>query len=186
VKSKDGKQTGEFGFWLSQSLGENSQYSVYYDHADKQEDSNVAVVKGFYGQQVANKNRLTDIDVMVINNENDEVILLIEIEETEMSPKKLLGDVFATLMCNRFAVRKGSEQRYFSISPKTRLIVTGVLSSLGSGQEKIKNIIVPRLRQFDIPDDAIQADNIKFVIGEDISEMIKELKSETKSYLEID
>lgn len=185
MKSKDGKRTGEFGLWLTRYLGRDSQYSVFYDHGIKQEAPNVAAIKGFYGHKVANRNRLADIDVIVVNNDNDEVILLIEIEESEMPPKKLLGDVFATLMCNRFAVRIENEQKYFTLSPESRLIVAGVVTNLGDGRDKIRNTITPRLRQFDVPDDTIQIDKIKFVFGEDISETIEELKSEMRNVFEM-
>jgi len=185
VKTKDGKSTGEFGNWLDQYLGLNSQYSVYYDHGEKDKYPNVVAVKGIYGQKVSNKNRLVDTDVMVVNNEKNRVILLIEIEESEMSPKKLLGDIFATLMCNQFAVRIGDEQKYFRVSPKTRLIVAGVMQNRGDGQEKIYKTITPRLREFDVPGDAIQIDKINVVLGEDIMEIQEKLKKEMRNFFDL-
>jgi hypothetical protein len=158
-----------------------SQYSIYYDHGNKQEYPNVAEIKGFYAQQVTNKNRLVDTDVMVVNNDNNRVILLLEIEESEMSPKKLLGDVFATSMFNQFAVRIENEQKYFSVDSRTRLIVAGVVQNPGDGQDKIRKTITPRLQQFDVPGDTIQIDKIKFVFGEDMTETLEKLKSETKN-----
>jgi hypothetical protein len=185
VESKVGKRTGEFGQWLTQSLEKDSQYSVYYDHGDKQRNSNVASIKGFYGHEitdeVSNKNRLADIDVIVVNNDNNEALLLIEIEEGEMQPKKLLGDVLAILMCNRLAVRIKNKQRYFGISSKTQLIIAGLVSNRGNGQDKIRNIITPRLRQFDVPGDTVQVDKIKFVLGGNISETIEKLENEMKN-----
>ena len=186
MKPKDGIRTGEFGFWLTEYLSRNSQYSVFYDHGIKQEAPNVAVIKGFYGHQVTNKNRLADFDVMIVNNDNDEAMLLVEIEESEMQPKKLLGDVFAALMCNRFAVRIENEQKYFGLSSKTQFIVAGVVPNRGDGKYKIRNIIKPRLQQFDVPDDSIQIDKVKFVFGEDISETIEELKNEIKNIFPMD
>jgi len=115
---KHGKMTEEFGIWLSQYLKTNKEYSVFYDHGNPQENSNVAVIKGFFGDKVTNRNRLTDIDVMVVNNKK-EVVLLIEIEESEMSPKKLLGDIFSIVMCNQFAVRTENKNKYFGLSSKT-------------------------------------------------------------------
>ena len=181
MKSKDGEKTGEFGLWLRRYLKENDQYSVYYDHGDKAQDPNVATIKGFFGQQVTRRNRLADLDVMIVDNDRDEVVLLIEIEETESPPKKLLGDVFAMLMCNQIAVKIETEQRYFSLSPQTQLIVAGTVSSRGAGREKIRNTIAPRLQQFDVPSDSIQIDQIKFVFGEDVFEVIEELKNEVRS-----
>jgi len=178
VQSKDGIRTGEFGLWLARYLDKNSQYSIYYDHGDRQGDPNVAAIKGFYGQTVTNKNRLVDTDVIVVNNDNNSIVLLIEIEETEMSPKKLLGDVFATLMCNRFALKVKNKQKYFRASPNTKLIVAGVVQKLGDGQDKIENTITTRLQQFVVPGDAIQIDKITFVFGEDISGMLEKLERE--------
>ena len=86
MKSKAGKRTEEFGLWLTQNLRMSEQYSVLYDHGDKQENLSVAAIKGFFGDKVTNSNRLTDVDVLVANN--NEVILLIEIEENEMSAEK--------------------------------------------------------------------------------------------------
>ena len=94
MNNKHGKSTGKFGSWLNDYLGSDSFYTVYYDHGIKTDDPNVAAIKGFFGDQVNNKNRLADIDVMVANIDK-EIILLIEIEESEMSPKKLLGDIFS-------------------------------------------------------------------------------------------
>lgn len=176
----NGKKTEEFGLWLTQYLKTNSRYSVFYDHGNQQEDSAVVVIKGFFGEKVTNRNRLADVDVIVVNNDN-EVILLIEIEESRMSPKKLLGDIFTSVMCNRFAVRIENENRYFDLSSKTRLIIAGLVPNQGNEQNIIRDTIVPRLQKFHFPNDSLQIDNIKIVTGKDISETFEELKSEVKS-----
>ncbi len=185
MKTKGGKNTGEFGLWLSQQLESESQISVFYDHGDRQEDSNVVAIKGFYGEQASNKNRLADIDVMVVNCETKEAILLIEIEESTMEPKKLLGDILAILMCNRFAVKIENEQKYFDVSPQTRLIVAGIVSSKGAGQDKIKQTIIPRLEQFYLPNDSIQMDKIELVYEDDISQIVIKLKRKIQSIFPI-
>jgi hypothetical protein len=177
---KKGKKTEEFGLWLTQYLKMNSQYSVFYDHGNQQEDSTVVVIKGFFGDKVANKNRLADVDVMVVNNDN-EVILLIEIEESKMPPKKLLGDIFTVVMCNRFAVRIEKENRHFDVSSKTHLIIAGVVPNQGNERNKIRDIIIPRLQNFHVPNDALQIDKIKIVHEKNISETLEELKNEVKS-----
>ena len=179
MKSKNGKYTELFGEWLTESLG-NSRYTVYYDQGDKQKEPMVAAIKGFLGKKVTNVNRLADNDVMVVNDKN-EIILLIEIEEVKMSPKKLLGDIFTIEMCNRFAVRINKENKYFDVSSKTRLIVAGVVPNTGSGQKKIRDIILPRLKNFSVPSDAVKTDQINIITGRDISETIDQLKGEMKS-----
>jgi hypothetical protein len=182
VRPKDGKKTGEFGLWLTRNIRMNSQYCVYYDHGNKQEDPMVVTVaiKGFFGEKITNTNRLADVDVMVVNNDN-EVILLIEIEESKISPKKLLGDIFTAVMCNRFAVRIEKENKYFDVSSKTRLIIAGVVPNQENEQNKIRDTIIPRLQKLHILNDALQIDKIKIVTGKDISETLEKLKNEVKS-----
>ncbi|MBC8235578.1 hypothetical protein H8E77_39025, partial [bacterium] len=119
MKPKAGEQTGRFGCWLTQYLKGSPQYYkhlVYYDHGKRDSKPNVAAIKGFFGDEVSNKNRLADVDLMVAKP-NKDIMLLVEIEERESSPKKILGDVLAILMCNRFAVKLNGEQHYFRITP---------------------------------------------------------------------
>ena len=174
-----GKWTKEFGSWLAQYLVTSNLYSVYYDHGDKPKNPSVVAVKGFFGDEVRNGNRLADVDVLVASN--NDAILLVEIEESEMPPKKLLGDIFAVAMCNRFAVRINSDNRYFDISSKTHLIVAGLVPNQDGEHNKITDIIMPRLQNFVLPTNAIQINRIKIVTGKDISETLERLKAETKS-----
>jgi len=176
LRMKHGKITQEFGLWLSEYLKTNKEYSVFYDHGNPQENSNVAVIKGFFGDKVNNRNRLTDIDAIVVNN-NKEIVLLIEIEESEMSPKKLVGDIFSMVMCNQFAVRIENENKYFSLSSKTCAIIAGI--ALDRGNEL--TIIKPRLQEFQVPIDGLQLDKIKIVTKPDILKTLEELKNQVRS-----
>ncbi|MBN1454089.1 MAG: hypothetical protein JW963_23940, partial [Anaerolineales bacterium] len=185
MESKHGKHTGEFGRWLTdyfRSIDPLQKYSVFYDHGNKEKELNVSAIKGFYssdqGHQVTNINRLADIDVMVVDN--NKVLLLIEIEESGMPPKKILGDIFGALFCNEFAVRKDSEQVYFTPNRETRLVVAGITPSQGGGQGKIETVIMPRVQQFSIPGDTIQTKNVNIIFGGNISEMLDKLKIEIK------
>jgi hypothetical protein len=176
---KHGELTKGFGLWLTQLLEANNQYSVYYDHGNQEAESNVVIIKGFLGEKVTNANRLTDVDIMVVNNR--EVVLLIEIEEGTMSPKKLLGDIFSTVMCNKFAVRIENENRYFDLAAETRLIIAGVTPDQGDGLSKIEDTVMPHLRKFGFPNDALQSDKIKIVAKTDILKTLVELKNEVRS-----
>ena len=181
---KHGKMTEQFGLWLKKHLETNKKYSVFYDHGSPLEDPSVVVIKGFYGDKVTNRNRLADVDVMVANTDQ-EVVLLIEIEESEMSPKKLLGDIFSTVMCNKFAVRPENENEYFGVSPKTVLIIAGVVPNQGDQEEeldKIRNIIMPRLQKFSTPKGSLQIDNIKIVTDKDILKTLEKLEKEVTSF----
>jgi hypothetical protein len=184
---KHGKMTEQFGLWFTQYLQTKDQFSVFYDHGNPQEDSSVVVIKGFFGEKVTNRNRLTDADVMVVNNDR-EVVLLIEIEESRMSPKKLLGDIFSTVICNQFAVRKENQNEYFRLSTKTVLIIAGIVPNPGDQEDeldKIRNIVMPRLQKVGTPKDMLQIGNIRIVTDKDISKTLERLKKEVTSIFEI-
>jgi hypothetical protein len=175
---KDGVATGEFGRWLADEITKCSRcqgYLVYYDHGEPSEDPRVAAVKGFYGETVTNENRLADVDAIVAKPDG-ELIAVIEIEERPLVPKKLLGDVFTLLMCNRFAVREGDGQRYFEVGEETELIVAGVVSAKGKGLEKVRNVIEPRLSGFEGPEDGIRLEKVILVVEAELGLVIQALK----------
>jgi len=178
MKSIDGEYTGDFGLWLARYLKGSSQFSVYHDHGKRQEDPTVAAIKGFWGHEVSNRNRLTDIDVMVVNKASNEVVLLIEIEESQMPPKKLLGDIFAAIMCNHFAVRIENKNRNFALSSRTRLIVAGVDPNSTEDQNIAESAIKERFGGVAFPDNAIPIENIKVITKGDISKTLKALQDE--------
>lgn len=184
---KHGQYTAEFGAWLTEFIQKRAllqNYLIFFDHGKNVDFANVAAIKGFYGEKVNNKNRLADIDV-IIANDKDEAVLLIEIEESGISPKKILGDIFAILFCNRVAVKIGDKQKMISISPKTRLIVACVVPSSGQRQFKIRDVILPRMRQFTVPADAIPMGNILVISGESTLDLLNKLKEKTKHLLHL-
>jgi hypothetical protein len=148
---------------------------VYYDHGDTAVDASVAATKGFFGTDVKNLNRLADIDILIASP--DRVArLLIEIEERPCSPKKILGDTLAVLLCSRFAVRvKGGEQQIFMISAETRLIVAGVVPDRGYRLRKIDEVIGPRIQRLEGLADGISPKNVQFVFSGTITATLNKL-----------
>jgi hypothetical protein len=136
-----GKHTTEFGRWLTQHLLRNT---VYYDRGDSLAEENVAAIHGFYGSEVSNITRLADEADVIVASPHGELLLVIEIEEGAISPKKLLGDLMAILMCNGFAVATDGGHRTFTITPNTQFILAGVVSPRGSKALKIEEVIAPR------------------------------------------
>jgi len=167
---KAGEKTGQFGLWLTEYIHENHSnqgYQVYYDHGDSRLHDNVAVIKGFLGDTVTSKNKLAEVDVMVVN-QNHEVLLLIEIEESLLSPKTLFGDVFASIFSNKFAVNVSGRQTYFSVTKQTKLLVAGYVPRKTRKKSNLMVDIRSRLEDFSGPDDSISMDQVDFVIGEDL------------------
>lgn len=188
MPGKDGKHTGEFGTWLVNYYQDRKDpgYTIFYDHGDPDLDPHVAAVKGIFsaGEEhpVSSVNRLADIDVLVAN-QKQEALLLIEIEESEMAPKKILGDIFTILSCNQAAVRAGMVQKYFKITPNTRLIIAGILSRKGIKLEKINQVILPRLQAFSAPEDSVPVDQVEIISGKDIQDALDELRERLKILL---
>jgi hypothetical protein len=182
-----GYRTGEFGYWLTQHLATIPRYRdyvVYYDHGDSQSEPNVAVIHGFCGSEVTNVTRLAEVDVMIATPDG-ELVLLIEIEEREISPKKLLGDLLALLMCNGFAVKTNISHQYFRIAPNTRLVVAGVVPCKGSRPRKITEVIEPRLAELDGLSNSISPNNIQFVFEDSIETTVSVLKKRTHELLHL-
>jgi len=175
MRLKAGEKTGQFGLWLTEYINEErtkKDYLVYYDHGDPTRHDNVKAIKGFVGEKVKNANRLTDIDVLVANR-NNEILLLIEIEESQISPKTLLGDIFASLVSTKFSVLE-DEQMDFSVTSNSRLIIAG----LHPNPERRKNYrcdIRRRIGEFSFPEDSIQGENIEFIIEPDLASCLAKL-----------
>lgn len=184
MRSKAGETTAQFGLWLTQYLHNHladEGYHVYYDHGDPAAYANVAAIKGFIGDEVTYANRLADVDVIVANEER-EILILIEIEETPISPKTLLGDVFANLFCTKYAVNIDGSQRYYSITPVTKLIVASHNPSMKKRMTFVREV-KSKIKQTALPDGSISADNIDFIIGQDFEVSIQLLKTRLKRLL---
>jgi hypothetical protein len=177
--NKHGEQSGLFGQWLTDRMRGNPElqdHRVYYDHGDKAAQPNVAPIKGICGEKVTNSTQLTQVDVMVAKP-NREIVALVEIEERPSSPKKLIGDVFANLMCSQYSITINGEQEFFSISPDTVLIIAGIMDTRGKLPEQLQKTILPRLSHFDIPGDGVCLNKVWLIFREKIDGAIKELKA---------
>jgi hypothetical protein len=184
---KHRQESALFGQWLSDRLRKNPRYrhyAVYYDHGDKTVHPNVAAIKGIYGEKVTNSSQLTQVDVMVAKP-NQEIIILVEIEEGQCSPKKIIGDIFTNLMCNRYAVALEGEQRYFSITPETVLVIAGIMDPKGAMKNQLEKTIKPRISQFHTPDEGLCLDKVWLIFEARMEAVIKELKTRFGELLNI-
>ena len=182
---KAGEKTGQFGLWLTEYVRSelsDKNYTVYYDHGDPQKYRIVAAIKGFIGEEVRNENRLTDVDVMVADEKGD-IVLLIEIEESPISPKTLLGDIFASLFSTKFAVKIGNENIYFSKTPGTHLIIASYNPS-----DKKRKIYTDRVQEklgaFLSTESEIKPDHVEFIIESELGCCLKKLQQRVKEILQ--
>ena len=61
---QQGVETGKFGSCLAAQIRKDSAYSgwhVYYDHGDAALDMSIDAIRGFFGTEVRNLNRVADM-----------------------------------------------------------------------------------------------------------------------------
>lgn len=167
---RPGNSTGIFGKEITEKY---KQHIIYYDHGVTSENVNVVACKGFYGDEVKNANRLTDIDLIIADS--DGVLkVLIEIEERYCSPKKIIGDIFSIAMCNKIAIRNGSPD--FKITNETILIIGGVVPTKGIRKNKIDNIISERIKIFKREDDGLDLNKVELYFEENIENTFAQIR----------
>lgn len=174
-----GEQTTIFGEWLTIYLNQKTEFKdhlIFFDHGDPVVWSNVGVISGFYGKKVSRMNQLTQIDILIANSKY-EIILLIEIEERQSVPKKIIGDVFITLMCNQFTVNTKEGKKKFQVANDTQFIFAGWASDKGAKIEQLLTVIAPRIQQFSTPTDSIPLENIHFILSNNLDAAITQLQS---------
>ncbi len=172
-----GEHTGEFGLWLDRFIAENNlPLRVYYDHGNKT-FVNVGIIQGYIGSGINRTTILTECDLMVVDP-SDQILVLIEIEDkATLVPKKLIGTIFATMLCDRFAFGSGKAKRIFAVTRETRFIIAGQFKSKGKKFDQLKETICPKVRECRLPGDGIQAENLRFVFEGTTEETISELKN---------
>lgn len=94
--SAHGPLTAKMGEFLESTL--EPRYEVYYDHGQKK--PNVGKIVSWFGddEQPHRATELGQLDIAIVDIKTKHAVLLVEIEETNDTPKGLIADAFATLM----------------------------------------------------------------------------------------
>ena len=97
-------------------------YDVLYDHGDLS-NTNVGTIVSWYGdgKKPERETELSQLDLAIVELTSNKVLALIEIEETNDTPKTLLGDVFCTLVGDQINFREKS----LLVGVWTTLIIVG-------------------------------------------------------------
>jgi hypothetical protein len=122
---------------------------------------------------------------MMVAKPNGEIIALVEIEEGQCSPKKIIGDIFTNLMCNRYAVAIEGEQRYFSITPETVLVIAGIMNPRGVMKNQLEKTIKPRISHFHTPEGGVRLDKVWLIFEDRMEVVIEALKTRFRELLGI-
>ena len=113
--SKHGELTAEIGSQLT-----FESCDVYYDHGPSSANVGkiVSTLKRAYGKD----DELSQVDIAIVEKNTDNVVALIEIEETSDRPKTLLGDIFGVLFGSHIFFKR----RELHVGDFTTLIVIGI------------------------------------------------------------
>lgn len=138
---KNGKYTAEFGEELTKELESHSNFQVYYDHGDRLKLNVGQITPYFRDKSYNDSTTLSNVDILITRETNniEKAIILIEIEETDSEPKKILGDIFNLFFAGsvRFRLNRGFHKDF--PLDQTNLIVGTVVGS-DKKSEKIDNI----------------------------------------------
>ncbi|MBI4673423.1 MAG: hypothetical protein HY741_17360 [Chloroflexi bacterium] len=109
-------------------------FDVLFDHGVTGQDASAAMGKiaVWFGAENSRNTCLAELDIAVVQARTNRVYALIEIEETPVAPKQLLGDVLATLLGERISFTRN---RSLQVGPWTTLLV---LVQAGSGAQQTR------------------------------------------------
>jgi hypothetical protein len=95
-------------------------YAVLYDHDSTKE--NVGKIVSWFGDQYNRESELSQLDIAIVKKDSDKAIALVEIEETNDTPKTFMGDLFGVFLGDHISFR---EERNILVGKYTTLIVLG-------------------------------------------------------------
>lgn len=134
-----GKYTGELGLKLYHKY-KDSNYEVFYDHG-KKGDPNHCKPSAYFGEY-SNSTKLSEVDIVIVDNATQSVKLLIEVEESGSSPKKTIGIITNLLIAERIRIMKDD----YPLDDVSLLFAVGIKTDKG-GKAKQIDLICERLRR---------------------------------------
>ncbi len=96
----------------------NKGYDVLYDHGLPKE--NVGKIISWFGDTYNRESELSQLDIAIVKTGTDQVVALIEIEETNGNPKGHMGALFGVLLGDHIRFRG---ERELSIGDFTTLVI---------------------------------------------------------------
>lgn len=127
---------------------------------------------------------ISELDIL-IGSRDKKAQILIEVEERSCSPKKILGNLFASLLCDRFEVKTKDGPVCFMVTSETRLIVCGIQPGHGKRIDKIDRTIVPRLHALSSTPNEILPKNISLIFDESLEFTLELVKEEIADALKL-
>lgn len=168
-----GVQIGPIFEQLSALVAREERLRIYSDHIGKRRQR----LWSFFGDEPHRQNLLSSVDILIADSERGEALLVLEIEETGASPKKLLGDVFAVALGEHIAAGGLA----YKVTRDTELWVCFPAKAKGSQRgraEALKDRIRERLADLTNPL------HFSFIIVESRRDLVEEICAAAKQWLE--
>ena len=130
-----GDRTKRIAEQLSARLSKSDDFKgikVYYDHGESGHAS-VCQPTSYMGRRYGSDATLSGIDIILVRN--GKAFLAVEVEESYVRPKTVLGDVFGIALANRVRI----QGRTYPIH-EALLMVAVVVGSSGRRREKYKRL----------------------------------------------
>jgi hypothetical protein len=168
--------------WVGNQLQQESLkdgLTVFYDHGNPNE-KNVGVISSIIGTSLQRDAKIAEIDIAILDKEK-KVIFLIEIEENDDNPKKLIGDVTATIIGEKIFFKDNEEM---AVGSWTTLLVFAKNS--GKGHEKRIIEIEKRLNKLIAAekDNMMKIGKVKLVLFENQDDLKKQIMVLLTPYME--
>jgi hypothetical protein len=117
------KSHGELTAKMAQKISQDWEergYTVLHDHGPSSE--NVGKIVSVIKKEYSREDELSQLDIAIMKQGSNQVLVLVEIEETTGKPKTFLGDVFGILFGEYICFKR----RELHVGDFTTLIVVGI------------------------------------------------------------
>lgn len=111
-----------------------SGIDVFYDHGDSS-NAEVCQPTTYIGKRYGRDATLSGLDIVLAKDNN--VFLAIEIEESQVRPKTVLGDIFGVVVADKMRIRK----KTYSIKGTTLIVA---IADEGKGKQSKKYLRLER------------------------------------------
>jgi len=133
MSKKHGANTIEIAKKLTEQFKKDPKrykdVEVYYDHGSSKND-NVCAPTVNIGRRYGNDATLGATDIVVVSD--SKVLIAVEIEESGVSPKRIIGDIFSLVLGDRIKIKK----KQYSLKEDLVVLVVVLVKDTGKSSQK--------------------------------------------------
>ncbi len=177
---KHGRLTAYLGKRLAYTYPRDGKIFALYDHGEPDDPAVSAIRLYLRGFPFDNQSVLADMDIMIA--EGNKAIILIEIEETTITPKQVVGDIFAPFFAESLVFKSNEEYKI----DKTCLIIGLLTNPAGNAAiktDRLVNTIRELQQSLKKISFSFSIDKIHLVCEAEDEELVKAVEEQVKHCL---